>query len=47
MKTPETHFSYIPSIGDNLLSVRAGVPLAIAAELAKLDRASETKEGGQ
>lgn len=44
MKTPETHFSYIPSIGDNLLSVRAGVPLAIAAEQAAciVDAAGET-----
>lgn len=30
--TPETTFDYIPSIGDNLLAVRAGAPLVLTAE---------------
>jgi hypothetical protein len=30
--TPETRCGYIPSIDDNLLAIRAGIPLAIAAE---------------
>ena len=32
MKTPETRFSYIPSIDADLFAVRAGIPLATAAE---------------
>ena len=30
--TPETTFGYIPSIDANLFSVRADIPLTIAAE---------------
>ena len=32
MKTPETRFSYIPSLDADLFAVRAGIPLATAAE---------------
>lgn len=42
--TPETRCGYIPSIDDNLLAIRAGIPLAIAAEQASciVDAAGET-----
>ncbi|MBK1653363.1 hypothetical protein [Allochromatium vinosum] len=42
--TPETPFSYVPSIDANLFSVRAGVPLAITAEqcACSVDAATET-----
>ena len=32
MKNPETRFSYIPSLDADLFAVRAGIPLATAAE---------------
>ena len=42
--TPETNFDYIPSIGDNLLAVRAGIPLPLAAGqcACSVDAATET-----
>lgn len=42
--TPETRFSYIPSIDDDLFAVRAGIPLATAADEAGciVDAAVET-----
>jgi hypothetical protein len=44
MKTPETRFSYIPSIDADLFAVRAGIPLATVAEEAAciVDAAGET-----
>lgn len=42
--TPETRFSYIPSLDDDLFAVRAGIPLATAADEAgcMVDAAVET-----
>jgi hypothetical protein len=44
MKTPETRFSYIPTIDADLFAVRAGIPLATAADEAGciVDAAVET-----
>ena len=44
MHTQETPFAYQPSLGANLLSVRAGIPLATAAEEASciVEAAAET-----
>ena len=44
MHTQETPFAYQPSLGVNLLSVRAGIPLATAAEEASciVEAAAET-----
>ena len=47
--TPETNFGYVPSIDANLFSVRADIPLAIAAEQSGciVDAAGASKEGAQ
>ena len=44
MKTPETAFGFMPSIDTNLFSVRADIPLVLAAEQAAciVDAAGET-----